>query len=40
MIKNQVQKTLSLVLKKVYPLSACEIRILEVKKFISEEKKE
>jgi len=39
LIKNQVQKELSLRLKKVYPLSACEIRILEVKKFTAPEVK-
>lgn len=31
-LKNQVQKNLSLVLKKIYPLSLCEIRILKVEK--------
>jgi ribosomal protein S3AE len=31
-IKNQLQKTLSLKLKKIYPLSLCEIRILKVEK--------
>jgi len=31
-IKNTLQKTLSLKLKKVYPLSTCEIRILAVEK--------
>ncbi|MCK4647846.1 hypothetical protein KAT24_02875 [Candidatus Pacearchaeota archaeon] len=30
-IKNQIQKTLSLKLKKIYPLSLCEIRIFQVK---------
>ncbi len=29
-IKNQLQKPLSLTLKKIYPLSTCEIRVLEV----------
>ncbi len=29
-ISNKLQKTLSLILKKTYPLSLCEIRILEV----------
>ncbi len=29
-LKNQLQKTLSLKLKKIYPLSLCEIRILKV----------
>jgi ribosomal protein S3AE len=32
-IKNKLQKQLSLKLKKIYPLSACEIRILKVEKF-------
>jgi len=31
-LKNQLQKTLSLKLKKIYPLSLCEIRILKVEK--------
>ena len=31
-IKSKVQKTLSLQLKKVYPLSLCEIRIFKVEK--------
>ena len=39
LIRNQLQKTLSLSLKKIYPLSACEIRILEVKKAIVPESK-
>jgi ribosomal protein S3AE len=39
LIKNQIQKNLSLKLKKIYPLSACEIRILEVKKPIVSESK-
>jgi len=30
-IRNQFQKHLSLRLKKIYPLSSCEIRVLEVK---------
>ena len=29
-LRNQLQKTLSLKLKKVYPLSLCEIRVLKV----------
>jgi ribosomal protein S3AE len=29
-IQNQIQKTLSLKLKKIYPLSLCEIRIFQV----------
>ncbi|HTZ41600.1 MAG TPA: hypothetical protein VMC07_00105 [Candidatus Omnitrophota bacterium] len=43
LMRNQIQKNLSLSLKKIYPLSACEIRILEVVKsspVVSEEKKE
>jgi ribosomal protein S3AE len=42
-LKNQLQKTLSLKLKKIYPLSLCEIRILKVSgdvKEIEEPKKE
>ena len=31
-LKNQIQKPLSLKLKKIYPLSLCEIRVLEVEK--------
>ena len=30
-IKNQIQKMLSLKLKKIYPLSLCEIRVFQVK---------
>ncbi|MDD5012198.1 MAG: hypothetical protein PHQ66_00930 [Candidatus Nanoarchaeia archaeon] len=30
-LRNQLQKTLSSKLKKIYPLSLCEIRVLEVK---------
>jgi ribosomal protein S3AE len=30
LLKNQIQKPLSLKLKKIYPLSLCEIRILKV----------
>jgi len=41
LIRNHMQKELSLKLKKIYPLSACEIRVLEVlKPVVSEEKKE
>lgn len=32
-LKNSLQKTLSMKLKKVYPLSLCEIRVLTVEKF-------
>jgi len=31
LLKNQMQKSLSLKLKKIYPLSLCEIRVLEAK---------
>jgi ribosomal protein S3AE len=31
MLKNQIQKPLSLKLKKIYPLALCEIRVLEAK---------
>ncbi len=31
LLKNQIQKPLSQKLKKIYPLSLCEIRVLEVK---------
>ncbi len=30
-LKNQIQKPLSLKLKKIYPLALCEIRVLEIK---------
>ncbi len=33
LLKNQIQKPLSLKLKKIYPLSLCEIRIFKVEKF-------
>ena len=36
LLKNQIQKPLSLKLKKIYPLSLCEIRIMEVEKFNKE----
>ena len=32
LLKNQIQKPLSLKLKKIYPLSLCEIRILKIEK--------
>ena len=32
LLKNQIQKQLSLKLKKIYPLSLCEIRILKIEK--------
>jgi len=39
-IKNKIQKPLSLKLKKVYPLSLCEIRIFKVEKELKEKKEE
>ncbi len=36
-LKNKLQKPLSLKLKKIYPLSVCEIRVLKVEKFNDEE---
>ena len=32
-LKNKLQKQLSLILKKIYPLSLCEIRFMKVEKF-------
>ncbi len=37
-LRNQLQKELSLKLKKIYPLSLCEIRILKVEKEIESKK--
>lgn len=37
-LKNQLQKTLSLKLKKIYPLSLCEIRVLKVEKELAKTK--
>lgn len=37
-LKNKIQKELSLKLKKIYPLSLCEIRILKVEKTFEEKK--
>lgn len=39
-LKNKIQKSLSLILKKVYPLSLCEIRVLKVEKEITKEKQD
>ena len=36
-LKNQLQKTLSLKLKKIYPLSLCEIRRLKVEKELTKQ---
>lgn len=38
-IKNKVQKSLGLKLKKIYPLSLCEIRALKIEKFKGKEEK-
>ena len=34
LVKNKLQKPLSLKLKKIYPLSLCEIRVFELEKEI------
>lgn len=39
-LKNNLQKPLSLVLKKIYPLSLCEIRIIEIEKVFEDKKVE
>ncbi|MBR9701372.1 hypothetical protein GOV13_00445 [Candidatus Pacearchaeota archaeon] len=39
-LKNQIQKPLSLKLKKVYPLSLCEIRVFKVEKELEVKKEE
>ncbi len=39
-LKNQIQKPLSLKLKKIYPLSLCEIRIFKVEKVLKEKVQE
>ncbi len=39
-LKNNLQKKLSLILKKIYPLSLCEIRVLKVEKFLETKPKE
>ncbi len=36
-LSNKMQKSLSLVLKKTYPLSLCEIRVLEIKRKLNNE---
>jgi ribosomal protein S3AE len=36
-LSNRLQKSLSLMLKKTYPLSLCEIRILEIKRPLKED---
>lgn len=38
-LKNKIQKPLSLILKKIYPLSLCEIRLLKVNKFLEVQEK-
>ena len=37
LLKNQIQKPLSLKLKKIYPLSLCEIRIFKIEKEMKKE---
>ncbi len=37
-LRNKFQRELSLKLKKIYPLSFCDIRILKVEKFLGEKK--
>jgi len=37
-LKNQIQKSLSLKLKKIYPLSLCEIRVLKIEKEFEKKK--
>ena len=39
-LKNKLQKELSLKLKKIYPLSFCEIRVLKVEKELEKKKEE
>ncbi len=39
-LKSKIQKELSLKLKKIYPLSFCDIKILKVEKFLDEEREE
>ncbi len=39
LLRNQIQKELGIKLKKVYPLSLCEIRIFKVEKMKATEKK-
>ena len=36
-LSNKMQRSLSLILKKTYPLSLCEIRVLEIKRELSKE---
>ena len=38
-LKNQLQKSLILKLKKIYPLSLCEIRVLKVEKEFDKKEK-
>jgi len=40
LLKNQIQKPLSLILKKIYPLSLCEIRVFRIEKELKEDSKE
>jgi len=38
--RNQLQKSLSLKLKKIYPLSLCEIRVFKVEEYLENKEKE
>ena len=38
-MKNRIQKPLSLKLKKIYPLSLCEIRVFKIEKELEEKEK-
>jgi len=40
LIKNRIQKPISLKLKKIYPLSVCEIRIIKIEKILETPKEE
>ena len=40
MLQNKIQKSLSLILKKIYPLSLCEIRIFNIEEEFPEKKEE
>jgi ribosomal protein S3AE len=37
-LKNKIQREVSIRLKKIYPLSLCEIRVLKVEKYLTEQK--
>ena len=40
LLQNKIQKSLSLILKKIYPLSLCEIRIFNIEEEFPEKKEE